>query len=58
MNNEYQTHLGKSTASEASCCSKSSCCTPSVPIVNSQAKVGRNDFCPCKSGRKFKKCCG
>jgi len=23
-----------------------------------QQKVGRNDFCPCKSGRKYKKCCG
>lgn len=22
------------------------------------AKVGRNDRCPCGSGRKFKKCCG
>ena len=22
------------------------------------AKVGRNDPCPCKSGKKFKKCCG
>ncbi|HRD91345.1 MAG TPA: SEC-C metal-binding domain-containing protein, partial [Accumulibacter sp.] len=21
-------------------------------------KVGRNDPCPCGSGRKFKKCCG
>ena len=21
-------------------------------------KVGRNDLCPCGSGRKFKKCCG
>jgi hypothetical protein len=21
-------------------------------------KVGRNDYCPCGSGRKFKKCCG
>jgi uncharacterized protein len=21
-------------------------------------KVGRNDDCPCGSGRKFKKCCG
>ena len=20
-------------------------------------KVGRNEFCPCKSGKKFKKCC-
>jgi len=21
-------------------------------------KIGRNDLCPCKSGKKFKKCCG
>ncbi|HRF11915.1 MAG TPA: SEC-C metal-binding domain-containing protein, partial [Candidatus Accumulibacter phosphatis] len=21
-------------------------------------KVGRNDPCPCGSGRKFKRCCG
>jgi uncharacterized protein YecA (UPF0149 family) len=21
------------------------------------AKIGRNDLCPCGSGRKFKKCC-
>ena len=26
------------------------------PLV--QAKVGRNDPCPCGSGKKFKKCCG
>ena len=23
-----------------------------------KAKVGRNDPCPCGSGKKFKKCCG
>jgi uncharacterized protein len=22
------------------------------------AKIGRNDPCPCGSGRKYKKCCG
>jgi uncharacterized protein len=22
------------------------------------AKVGRNDLCPCGSGKKYKKCCG
>jgi len=27
-----------------------------VPVVNSH-KVGRNDPCPCGSGKKFKKCC-
>jgi preprotein translocase subunit SecA len=28
------------------------------PIVNQDAKVGRNDSCPCGSGRKYKQCCG
>jgi len=27
-------------------------------IKNSRAKVGRNDPCPCGSGKKYKKCCG
>ncbi|MEX0688495.1 MAG: SEC-C metal-binding domain-containing protein [Pirellulales bacterium] len=28
------------------------------PIRNLSQKVGRNDPCPCGSGRKFKNCCG
>ncbi|WP_392552134.1 preprotein translocase subunit SecA [Orbus wheelerorum] len=28
------------------------------PIVRAQAKVGRNDLCPCGSGKKFKNCHG
>ncbi len=28
------------------------------PYVRPSAKVGRNDPCPCGSGKKFKKCCG
>ena len=28
------------------------------PIVREQAKVGRNDPCPCGSGKKYKKCHG
>jgi len=27
-------------------------------VVRSAAKVGRNDLCPCGSGKKYKKCCG
>jgi preprotein translocase subunit SecA len=27
-------------------------------IVNKGGKVGRNDPCPCGSGKKYKKCCG
>jgi hypothetical protein len=28
------------------------------PIRRTEPKVGRNDSCPCGSGKKFKKCCG
>ena len=28
------------------------------PFVRTEPKVGRNDPCPCGSGKKFKKCCG
>jgi preprotein translocase subunit SecA len=28
------------------------------PIHREGPKVGRNDPCPCGSGKKFKKCCG
>jgi SEC-C motif-containing protein len=28
------------------------------PIVRESPKVGRNDPCPCGSGKKHKKCCG
>ena len=31
---------------------------PVKTIVNKAPKVGRNDPCPCGSGRKYKKCCG
>ena len=29
-----------------------------TPIVREEPKVGRNDPCPCGSGKKYKKCCG
>ena len=28
------------------------------PIVKTEPKVGRNDPCPCGSGKKYKNCCG
>ena len=27
-------------------------------VVNAKTKVGRNESCPCGSGKKYKKCCG
>jgi len=29
-----------------------------VPLRKEKAKVGRNDPCPCGSGKKYKNCCG
>jgi preprotein translocase subunit SecA len=31
---------------------------PNAHLPSSQPKVGRNDLCPCGSGKKYKKCCG
>lgn len=28
-----------------------------TPIIRQEPKVGRNDLCPCGSGKKYKKCC-
>jgi preprotein translocase subunit SecA len=28
------------------------------PVVNNGPKIGRNDPCPCGSGKKYKNCCG
>lgn len=30
---------------------------PPTPYQRAAGRVGRNDFCPCGSGKKFKKCC-
>ncbi|MEM9593095.1 MAG: SEC-C metal-binding domain-containing protein [Acidobacteriota bacterium] len=35
-----------------------SCCPPPQTVTRATPKVGRNEPCPCGSGRKFKKCCG
>jgi len=32
--------------------------TMNTPFVREASKTGRNDPCPCGSGKKFKKCCG
>ncbi len=29
-----------------------------IPVTNEGPKVGRNDPCPCGSGKKYKQCCG
>ena len=32
--------------------------TPGSSFPTTASKVGRNDPCPCRSGKKYKKCCG
>jgi preprotein translocase subunit SecA len=32
--------------------------TTSAPKISKGAKVGRNELCPCGSGKKYKRCCG
>lgn len=44
--------------SDESCCNDTSCCAPQAPVIRTMRKIGRNDPCPCSSGRKYKKCCG
>lgn len=31
---------------------------PVQPVKNEKKDIGRNDPCPCGSGKKYKKCCG
>ena len=32
--------------------------TPKVQPIQGSGQPGRNDPCPCGSGKKYKKCCG
>lgn len=32
--------------------------SPAVPVRREGKKIGRNDPCPCGSGKKYKRCCG
>lgn len=32
--------------------------THTLPVQKEKKKIGRNDPCPCGSGKKYKKCCG
>ena len=31
---------------------------PKAQPITSEKKIGRNEPCPCGSGKKYKKCCG
>lgn len=34
------------------------CAPGNIQAVQNKGKIGRNQLCPCGSGKKYKKCCG
>jgi len=46
------------TSSSAVTARPAAAATHAVTVQRSVPKVGRNDPCPCGSGKKFKQCCG
>ncbi|MCM3587444.1 SEC-C metal-binding domain-containing protein [Mesobacillus maritimus] len=57
MNNTRAWFLKGYTSSELSVQEKSSA-KDNVISIQSKKKIGRNEPCPCGSGKKYKKCCG
>jgi len=57
---EQQARAGQARAQQKQQASMEKALEKSVrqPQVRDQPKVGRNDPCPCGSGKKYKKCCG
>jgi preprotein translocase subunit SecA len=49
--------MGASAATDAAL-SQPSPDAVAKPKVRTAEKVGRNDPCPCGSGKKYKRCCG
>ena len=58
MIEENKSSENEKIESKEICCDDESCCAPPSPIVRITPKIGRNEPCPCESGRKYKKCCG
>ena len=46
------------TGAEAEVAAEPVSSDPAQPFVREQPKVGRNEPCPCGSGKKYKQCCG
>jgi preprotein translocase subunit SecA len=53
-----EVNAGGDYAGEAAAAEPGQTATIVEPIINRQPKVGRNDPCPCGSGKKYKKCHG
>lgn len=58
IHEEYAGALAAAAAEQEMAMAQSMAEGPRKPIRKKVAEVGRNDPCPCGSGRKYKKCCG
>lgn len=54
----FKPHYARDTVAEMSWWACFDEPEPPETYIRAQAKIGRNDPCPCISGKKFKKCCG
>jgi len=54
---QFVEHISKQIAGERLRSENSEPADPK-PLRREAPKVGRNDPCPCGSGKKYKKCCG
>jgi len=55
--NHYYSYLNAFTGCSAAALSAGEGDVKPEPIKNRGPRVGRNDPCPCGSGRKYKQCC-
>ena len=57
-NESKEAYPGANTNREVGNAASQSQCRVTAPVVNNGPKIGRNDPCPCGSGKKYKNCHG
>jgi hypothetical protein len=57
-NQQMFARLAAERPSEPAAPSRARVSIPVSPLPRAEPRVGRNDPCPCGSGKKYKKCCG
>ncbi|GIP40996.1 protein translocase subunit SecA [Paenibacillus sp. J31TS4] len=58
MKAHVETNLERQAVAEGQAVDPSGEPAAKNPVVRQDDKVGRNDLCPCGSGKKYKQCCG
>lgn len=58
MKAHVETNLERKAVAEGQAVNPSGEPQAKRPVVKKEDKIGRNDACPCGSGKKYKQCCG